>query len=1164
MKKTLLLLLALVMVGSAFAQKAPQTKLVSSSEECIVVNFHLNGFSTDKVQTPQGVQNIVNVPRMASMLQAGAPDLPMFPIPAIIGDRAEMTVNVIDAQYTDYPMEIAPSKGNFSRQINPDDVPYTYGEMYQQDAFWPATQAYLEAPYILRDFRGQNIMVRPFAYNPVSKTLRVYTDMTIAMTKVSDNGANQKLNRKSNTVKADIEILNAYENRFINFKEANSKYTFIVDQGSMLVVCVDEYMPAIQPLVDWKNISGRPCTMVASSTTGTDTQLKTYIQSYYAEHPDLTYILLVGEHSNLPGHSQNGGRSDIYFGMLEGTDLYAEALVGRFSPANYNDAAQQAARTIYYERDVDESAAWCNRGMGIGHTDGPGHFNETDWQHIDKIRDTLMHYTYTQVTQRYVNVNTVTNDIISQDINDGISIANYCNHGSATSWAATNYSVSHVNALTNDYMLPYVISVACNNGQFDVGECFGESWMRSTNEATGAPCGAIGGMFSWISQPWTPPMYGQDEMNRILTEWVGDYKHTMGGVSINGSMYILDVDPSSDGQNTYATWLLFGDPSVMLRTDNPTDMNVSASPNVLMLGMNELTVSADVDYAIATLSMDGEVLASGYVEEGQCTLSFPALTEVGNAQLVVLGYNRVTSITDIEVVPAEGAYITVNAYEMSADQANFGETIDLNIEVKNVGVEIANNMTATLTTECNYVEILSADATIAQVNPDEIVTVEGFRFKVAADVPDNTVAQFFLNVTDGTNEWQGKFNITLHAPVITLGSLIDNGQMISCTFVNEGSASFNGGTLNLFSCSNDLMFDATTIAFEDIVEPEASITLEAPYAFGENVEPGTTFEVAYEFVSGLQLIEDMFVISYGDIMEDFESGEFGEDWTFSSQYPWTIANEGRTGYCAKSTNTGINSSEGYCVLTVDVLAAGDLTFWYKVSSENNYDKLHFFMDNQEKGVWSGSVDWTEYIQPVSVGTHTFKWSYTKDVSVNSGSDCAWVDDIKFPPVDVVSFINPVNHLDALVIGDEVALTWAASSDADSYVIKRDDETIATVTETTFTEQVDDGIYKYSVFAQKEGALSRPATVIVNVNYDAIGEGQDNSFSVYPNPTNGVLNIAAGNAEFEYQLFNGMGQEVARGTAQGTQQINLGNMAKGIYFLRLTSGSRTDFQKVVVE
>jgi hypothetical protein len=1162
MKKALFLLLALVMVGSGFAQKAPQAKLISSSEDRIVVNFHLNGFSTEKVQTPQGEQYIVNVPRMASMLKAGAPDLPMFPIPAIIGDRAEMTVNVIDAQYTDYSMEIAPSKGNLSRQINPNDVPYTYGEMYQQDAFWPATQAYLEAPYILRDFRGQNIMVRPFAYNPVSKTLRVYTDMTIAMTKVSDNGVNPKVNRKSNTVKADIEILNAYENRFINFKDANAKYTFVVDQGSMLVVCVDEYMSAIQPLVDWKNMSGRPCTMVGSSTTGTDTQLKNYIQSYYAEHPDLTFILLVGEHSNLPGHSQNGGRSDIYYGMLEGSDLYAEALVGRFSPSNEADAAQQASRTIYYERDVDETAAWCNHGMGIGHTDGPGHYGETDWQHIDAIRDTLMHYTYTEVTQRYVNYNTVTNEIISQDINNGISIANYCNHGSATSWAATNYSTSHVNALVNDYMLPYVVSVACNNGQFDVGECFGESWMRSINESTGAPCGAIGGMFSWISQPWTPPMYGQDEINRILTEWIGDYKHTMGGVSINGSMFILDSSPEDSG-NTYATWILFGDPSVMLRTDNPTDMNVSISPNVLMLGMNELTVNADAEFAIATLSMNGEVLATGYVENGQCQLTFPALTEVGSAQLVVLGYNKVTSITDLEVVPAEGAYITVNAFEMNAEQANYGETIDLNIDVKNVGVEIASNLSATLETGCNYVEVLSGNVSIAQVNPDEIITVNGFQFRVAGDVPDQTVAQFFLNVTDGTNEWQGKFNIMLHAPAITLSALEDNGQQITYTFTNEGSAPFYGGTLNVYSSSSDLNFDVPTITVEDVVEPDGSIALTMPYSFTENVEPGTTFEVAYEFISGMQLAEGIFIVTYGNITEDFESGLFGEGWTFSSQYPWTISGDGRTGNCAKSTNNGINNSEGYCELTVDILAAGDLTFWYKVSSENNYDKLHFFMDGQEKGVWSGEVDWSEFTQPVSVGSHTFKWSYSKDVSVNNGSDCAWIDDINFPPVNVVTFINSVTGLMASVNGSEVTLSWRPSPNAESYLVTRDGEEVTTVTEPIFTENVEDGVYVYSVFAQIGNEISQPATVVVNVSYDATGEKQEDLILVYPNPTNNVLNITAGN-NFEYQLFNGMGQEVVNGKAQGIQQINVSNMAKGLYFLRITSGNQVNFQKVVVE
>ena len=111
MKRNILILLTFLIVGSLFAQKAPTTKLISSSEESIVVQFDLNGFTTAKVMTPQGEQFIVNAPKMGSILETGAPDLPLLPIPAIIGDRAEMTVSVIDAQYTDYDnMDIAPSK----------------------------------------------------------------------------------------------------------------------------------------------------------------------------------------------------------------------------------------------------------------------------------------------------------------------------------------------------------------------------------------------------------------------------------------------------------------------------------------------------------------------------------------------------------------------------------------------------------------------------------------------------------------------------------------------------------------------------------------------------------------------------------------------------------------------------------------------------------------------------------------------------------------------------------------------------------------------------------------------------------------------------------------------------------------------------------------------
>ena len=1179
MKKTLLTLLALLLIGSGFAQKAPTTKLISSTDEQIVVNFQLNGYTTAKVQTPQGEQFVVNAPKMAAIMEAGAPDLPMFPIPAIIGDQAEMTVNVIDAQYTDYTnVEVAPSKGNFSRQINPDDVPYTYGAMYQENAFWPATQAYLEKPYILRDFRGQNIMVRPFAYNPVTKTLRVYTSMTIAMNKVSDNGVNQKVNRRSNTIKVDPEQKAQYGHRFINFGETGAKYTFDEDFGELLIICADQYMSNLEPLVEWKNKSGRPTTLVSVTTAGGNNieNIKNYVSSFYnnPEH-NLEFLLLVGEYNDITPKNYGSGSggtcySDNYLGKLEGDDDYLEVLVGRLSVSNSNDADLQVNKSIYYERDVQAGASWGNKGMGIGYYGaGSGHYGEDDYQHIDLIRDTLMHYTYETVTEHHggsggdASVST-----ISGTINQGISIINYCNHGSETSWGVANYSVSNVSALTNDNMLPVVWSVACLNGKFDVGTCFGESWLRANHN--GAPAGAVAGMFSFVSQPWIPPMYGQDEMVDILCGWhsADQFNHTIGGASLNGSMYVRDMAPG-DSYQTFNTWLLFGDPSALIRTDIPTAMNVTASPSVLMLGMTELEITADADYAIATLSLDGEVLATERIINGQCTMEFPALSNVGNAELVIVGFNKETYMGEIEVVPAEGAYVTVNDYALNVEQANYGETVDMSINVKNVGVEVASNLTATLITECEYVEILAGEATIASVNPDETVTVEGFQFSVAEDVPDGTLAHFFLNVTDGTNEWQGKINITLHAPVLTLESVAQqegqSGSSLEFTIKNNGSAPFYGGTLNVVSCSPDMVFDPETQTFEDAVAGGETLLLSVGINFNENVEPGSTFEASYELTSGLFNINDIIVVSYGAIMEDFESGTFGSGWTFNQPNSWTIVDGGRGTKCAKSMNEGLSNSDYNATLTVNVVAAGELTFMYKVSSENNYDKLHFYMDNQEKGTWSGTVNWTQFTQAVTPGQHTFKWSYTKDSSVNSGSDCAWIDDIIFPPTNIFTFLAPASNLDAQVEGGTVTLTWEASTEADTYVIKRDGETIAAdLTDLTYVDELPkDGVYTYAVYAAHEGQLSVPVTATVEAIFDDVNENQSTLFSVYPNPANGVLNIDA-NGSFEYMLINGMGQEVARGNAQGSMQINVANMNKGVYFLRLSTGDQVTTQKVVVE
>jgi hypothetical protein len=80
-------------------------------------------------------------------------------------------------------------------------------------------------------------------------------------------------------------------------------------------------------------------------------------------------------------------------------------------------------------------------------------------------------------------------------------------------------------------------------------------------------------------------------------------------------------------------------------------------------------------------------------------------------------------------------------------------------------------------------------------------------------------------------------------------------------------------------------------------------------------------------------------------------------------------------------------------------AAGNISFWRKVSSEATYDLFKFFIDDIEKGSWSGNLGWEQFTYPVTAGAHTLKWQYSKDVNTSSGSDCAWVDDIVLPPTN---------------------------------------------------------------------------------------------------------------------------------------------------------------------
>lgn len=65
----------------------------------------------------------------------------------------------------------------------------------------------------------------------------------------------------------------------------------------------------------------------------------------------------------------------------------------------------------------------------------------------------------------------------------------------------------------------------------------------------------------------------------------------------------------------------------------------------------------------------------------------------------------------------------------------------------------------------------------------------------------------------------------------------------------------------------------------------------------------------------------------------------------------------------------------------------NLSFDYKVSTEKDYDKFSFLIDEVEFiSNKSGEITWTSFLTELAPGTHTLKWQYIKDEMFSTGED----------------------------------------------------------------------------------------------------------------------------------------------------------------------------------
>jgi hypothetical protein len=381
-------------------------------------------------------------------------------------------------------------------------------------------------------------------------------------------------------------------------------------------------------------------------------------------------------------------------------------------------------------------------------------------------------------------------------INAGSFVLQHRDHGEYSGWGEPAFQSSNINSLNNvNNKLPYIFSVNCQTGAFhNTSECFAEKFHRHTYN--GQNSGALGvlaatevsysfvnDVFIWgaYDNMW-PEFMPANGTSFPVNLMLPAFANAAGKVFLQSSGWPYNT---SDKQVTYRLFHHHGDAFLNLYSEVPQELTVTAN-DVHVFGLNTFDVTVDTGADIALTYYDQvnnktEIVAVAESNGSLVSLDMTNCPAVGTVLLLTVtkqNYYRYTKT--IQVIAPNGPYVIAQSFlinDGNNNSAEYGESFNLDIALKNVGTVISQNITATLTTGDAYVSSLTNATSVAypNLNPGSTSTSSGkFCFLLADNVPDQHTVLCNLSVTDNSTKTVYNSNISfkVNAPVFNITNLI--------------------------------------------------------------------------------------------------------------------------------------------------------------------------------------------------------------------------------------------------------------------------------------------------------------------------------------------------------------------------------------------------------
>lgn len=557
-----------VSVNGSSTPAKPTAVVLSSDQSETVVKFTIHGFWSEAVVEDAVTYQTLRFPGYAGTLDIGKPNMPVISEFIGIPGSANVTVSVVDYKEISLPgYNVYP----FQTPLRETEKRVTFDidrSTYQQNAYYPDWTASAGDPGIWRDLRVVNLRVCPVAFNPATGDLRAYSEVTV---KIEYSGTSNVNVKQASDKPVSPNYAGMYRQSVLNYDylglpEGRLTTDDVDAPYDYLIIAADAYLSNMTPFVNYKNGIGMATTIVPVSSVGTTyTAIKNYILGQYQTN-GISYVLLVGDETAIPGYTGYGFFSDYYYSLLEGSDDYADIAIGRFCVKNATQVDNMVNKSITYESSPP-GGDWLTKSLLIANWElAPAKYQECKEQ-IRLATDTesgTYRILYPDFTTCYGasfanGGDQASNADVINYFNEGFRLVNYRGHGDVQIWWYWNvygedFDVSDVTAINNGQMTPVVFSIACLNGNL-------ASSLQTLGEAFTVTDDASVAMLCASDPSYTTPNHDYDK--QLYAVIFDEGINAIGDASNESSVRVIALW-GSYGITNARMYLWLGDPSLQL------------------------------------------------------------------------------------------------------------------------------------------------------------------------------------------------------------------------------------------------------------------------------------------------------------------------------------------------------------------------------------------------------------------------------------------------------------------------------------------------------------------------------------------------------------------------------------------------------------------------